>query len=94
MARYNKQGEEIASPFVYCQTSQYAACLEIQKIPEQLKAAGNVKIDVNPCKDFRFMASKDDDCNIDIYIHANPKQLVKNIPSVFRTIRGIASSGA
>lgn len=94
MARYNAKGEEKVSPFIYCQTPQYAATLEIRKIPEQLKSTGNVKIDVNPCEDFRFIAAKDEECNIDIYIHTNPKHLAKNIPSMFRAISKIAVSKA
>ena len=92
MARYNAKGEEKVSPFVYCRTPQYAATLEIRKIPDQLKETGNVKVDVNPCDDFRFMVTKDEDCNIDIYIHTNPKHLAKNIPSMFRTITKIAGT--
>ena len=92
MAKYNAKGEERVSPFVYCQTPQYAATLELRKIPEQLKETGNVKLDLNPCEDFRFIATKDADCNIDIYIHTNPKHLVNNIPSLFRSIRKIATT--
>jgi len=89
MARFNNNGEEITSPFLYCETPQYRACLDIKQIPEQLKRTGNVKVDFNPCEDFRFMVAKDKECNIDIYIHTNPKHIVNNlsIPIMFRKIR-------
>lgn len=91
MARYSAKNNEKVSPFVYCQTSQYAAMIDICELPDEMKRTGNVKIDINPCKDFRIMAAKDNDCNIDIYIHANPKHLVRNIPRMFREITSLAT---
>ena len=91
MARYNSNNTEIASPFVYCETPQYAATFNFAELPNQLKKAGNVKVDIYPCEDFRIMAAKDDDCNIDIYIHANPKHLLRNIPRMFREITSLAT---
>lgn len=89
MARFNNNGEEITSPFLYCETPQYRACLDINHIPEEMKKSGNVKVDFNPCKDFRFMVAKDKECNIDIYIHTNPKHIVNNlsIPIMFGKIK-------
>ena len=90
MARYSANGVEKTSPFMYCQTPNYAAMIDIAELPNQLKKTGNVKIDIYPCEDFRIMAAKDDDCNIDIYIHANPKHLVRNIPRMFREVASLA----
>lgn len=90
MARYNNNGVEVTNPIVYCETGRYAATFDITELPNQLIKTGNVKIDIYPCQDFRIMAAKDDDCNIDIYIHANPKRLIRNIPKMIREIASLA----
>ena len=91
MARYSAEGKEKINPFVYCQTPNYAAMINFSELPNGLKKTGNVKVDIYPCEDFRLMAAKDDDFNIDIYIHANPKHLVRNIPKMFRQIVTLAT---
>lgn len=58
------------------------------KTPEYIGyVAKNDKADVSdkteftfsPSKDFIFKFSKDKDCNIDIWIHTNPKNICKDI---------------
>ena len=43
----------------------------------------------NPSDDFYVAVAKDDDCNIDVYLHVNPKHLALKIPQMLSCIKRV-----
>ena len=83
--RFNSAGIEVVSPFIfYGETGEYTATIEkvANPDPDAVK-----RISFNPSKDFSFTASKDKYCNIDIYVHVNPKNLATSIPKIIGMTR-------
>jgi hypothetical protein len=73
-------GKAVVSPFIfYGDTGEFTATVEKVKNPDPKSVK---KISFNPSKDFNFVATADPDCNIDIYIHVNPKNLATSIPKI------------
>ena len=68
--------QNVADPFVYF--------LETQRptIPRKV-------FTFNPSDDFYLAVAKDDDCNIDVYLHVNPKHLAVKIPQMLSCIRRV-----
>jgi hypothetical protein len=78
--RFNDKGMEVVSAFVfYGETGQYKAVVERVDNPDPNSVK---KVSFSPSKDFSFCATKDKDCNIDIYLHVNPKHLASSIPKI------------
>lgn len=46
---------------------------------------------IDPCKDFTIRYVRLENGDIDIHIHANPKNIAKNIGAVFTTLKQIVS---
>ena len=82
MAYYNATGKLVENPFIYTpQVVQRDECIPVYIRKEDIKFA------LTPTKHFNMYIAKDDDCNIDIYIHANPKHLIRNIPKMIWGMR-------
>ena len=83
--KVNDSGMPIVSPFIfYGDNGEYTATVEkiANPDPNAIK-----KIAFSPSKDFSFTATKDKDCNIDIYMHVNPKNLATSIPKIIGLTR-------
>lgn len=83
--RVNSNGMVVVSPFIfYGDNGEYTATIEKNEYPDP---DGIKKISFNPSNDFSFSATKDKDCNIDIYLHMNPKNLATSIPKIIGLTR-------
>ena len=78
--KFNDKGMEVVSAFVfYGDTGEYKATIERVDNPDPDAVK---KFTFSPSKDFSLCATKDKDCNIDIYLHMNPKNLATSIPKL------------
>lgn len=78
-------------PFVYCQTPNTTISAKIEPTPASKKKEAT-KLQFYPCKDFNVVVTKDDDWNIDVYLHVNPKNIALCIPAVVKTVKAIKKS--
>ncbi len=82
----NPNGNQVVSPIFYGKTPDYVGCVAKNEVG---KPSDTVEFEFAPCKDFTFKFSKDADCNIDIWIHTNPKNIYHDLTNAFYAIRKI-----
>lgn len=84
MVSEKPEKQEPINPFIYCQTPIFTTA--VLPTSEDKRKEPTV-INFNPCKDFRLKIIKDNDWNLDIYLHVNPKNIVTGIPKALGIIR-------
>ena len=80
------EGKITAPIYFYGKTPNYVGCVAKNEVG---KASDRTEFEFAPCKDFTFKFSKDADCNIDIWIHTNPKNIYKDITNAFTCLNKI-----
>ena len=86
-------GNLVVKPILLmAETPQYVGYIAKKDLSSS-NVSNRTDVIFSPSENFAFKFSKDDDCNIDIYIHMNPKRIIKNISNIFTVsnlIRDIA----
>ena len=77
---------EVTNPLIFGKSPNYIGGLAKNELG---KPTDKTEFEFAPCKDFTFKFSKDADCNIDIWIHTNPKNLYRDLSNAFYAIRKI-----
>jgi len=83
----NSNGNMVGVPvYFYGKTPDYVGCVAKNEVSNP---SDKVEFEFAPSKDFVFKFSKDADCNIDIWIHTNPKNICKDIANAFSCLNKV-----
>ena len=101
----NQYGLDVVKPIVFMQTSsvnvqavqvidprylvRYDCSFGVRN-PMTAKRADIKTFNCNLSPNLNFSVSKDDDWNIDINIHVNPKKIAQNIPKIIDAVSEVA----
>jgi hypothetical protein len=86
---YNAKGIEVKDAFV--QMNNHISTSAPTQFFEVTNENRRAEITFAPSKDFWFDISKDEDCNIDIYLHVNPKHLIAAVPQVLSAAKRVVT---
>ena len=83
--KYNAKGQEVLPVLIFeGDTPNYTGYVA-RKDPSDVSS--KTTFTFAPSKDFSFKFSKDANCDIDIWIHTNPKNIANNVALAMKTVK-------